>query len=244
MSPWPYPFWIAHRGAGQLAPENTLAAFRFGEQQGYRMFECDVRLSADDVVFLLHDDTLERTTNGQGMAGKRRWDGLRTLDAGGWHSPTHSGERLLLLSTLASWCIGRGLMLNIEIKPTPGTERHTGTRVAHEAARLWSDVSVPPLLTSFSPDALQAAREAAPHLPRGLLLDTLDGDWLLKVQALSCVAVVCHHPLWDADNMAQAKASGLRCLSYTVNEAHEAQRLKALGIDGLITDQVDLFRPD
>ena len=116
--------------------------------------------------------------------------------------------------------------------------------MAQEAARLWTDVSVPPLLTSFSPHALQAAREAAPHLPRGLLLDTLDGDWLLKVQALSCVAVVCHHPLWDADNMARTKASGLRCLSYTVNEAHEAQRLKALGIDGLITDQVDLFRPD
>ena len=68
-TPWPYPRWIAHRGAGKLAPENTLAAFRLGAQHGYRMFECDAKLSADGVPFLLHDATLERTTNGQGRAG-------------------------------------------------------------------------------------------------------------------------------------------------------------------------------
>lgn len=68
-SSWPYPHWIAHRGAGKLAPENTLAAFRLGAQHGYRMFECDAKLSADGVPFLLHDATLERTTNGRGTAG-------------------------------------------------------------------------------------------------------------------------------------------------------------------------------
>jgi len=66
--PWPYPRWIAHRGAGKLAPENTLAAFRLGAAHGYRAFECDVKLSADGVPFLLHDATLERTTSGRGPA--------------------------------------------------------------------------------------------------------------------------------------------------------------------------------
>src|SRR5690606_33654791 len=66
MTTWPYPLWIAHRGAGKLAPENTLAAFRLGAAYGYRAFECDVKLSADGVPFLLHDATLERTTDGQG----------------------------------------------------------------------------------------------------------------------------------------------------------------------------------
>ena len=70
-APWPYPFWIAHRGAGKLAPENTLAAFRLGAQHGYRMFECDAKLSADGVPFLMHDATLERTTSGQGIGGSR-----------------------------------------------------------------------------------------------------------------------------------------------------------------------------
>ena len=60
---WPYPRWVAHRGAGKLAPENTLAAFRLAAHHGYRMFECDVKLSADGVPFLMHDTTLQRTTN-------------------------------------------------------------------------------------------------------------------------------------------------------------------------------------
>lgn len=72
-SSWPYPRWIAHRGAGKLAPENTMSAFRLGAQHGYRMFECDAKLSADGVLFLLHDATLQRTTNGQGTGGERNY---------------------------------------------------------------------------------------------------------------------------------------------------------------------------
>ena len=79
---WPTPLWIAHRGAGTLAPENTLAAFRLGASHGYRHFECDAKLSADDVPFLLHDATLERTTSGRGAAGALRWSELARLDAG------------------------------------------------------------------------------------------------------------------------------------------------------------------
>ena len=72
MKAWPYPKWIAHRGAGKLAPENTLAAFELGAKHGYRMFECDAKLSRDGVVFLLHDEHLQRTTNGTGVAGDRK----------------------------------------------------------------------------------------------------------------------------------------------------------------------------
>jgi glycerophosphoryl diester phosphodiesterase len=73
MTAWPYPYWIAHRGAGRLAPENTLAAFRIGAGHGYRAFECDVKLSADGVPFLLHDARLDRTTPERGVAGERTW---------------------------------------------------------------------------------------------------------------------------------------------------------------------------
>ena len=91
---WPYPFWIAHRGAGKLAPENTLAAFRVGASFGYRAFECDVKLSADEQPFLLHDATLERTTSGRGRADALPWRELSRLDAGGWHSAKFAGEPL------------------------------------------------------------------------------------------------------------------------------------------------------
>jgi len=247
---WPYPRWIAHRGAGQLAPENTLAAFRLGAQYGYRMFECDVKLSADSVPFLLHDATLARTTSGAATAtrasetaGDHPWAALSQLDAGSWHSRSFAGEPLPTLDHIARYCLRNGHALNIEIKPTPGTERHTGEVVAAHAAKLWQDAAVPPLLTSFQPEALEGAREGAPDLPRGLLLDALWTGWLEAALRLGCRAVVCNHALWDASSVMLARSAGFHLLSYTVNDAGAAQRLIDLGIDGIITDRVDLFPP-
>lgn len=239
-----FPRWIAHRGAGRLAPENTLAAFRLGAAHGYRMYECDAKLSADGVVFLLHDATLERTTNGQGVAGEQPWRALSQLDAGHWHSRAFAGEPLATLQSLARHCQAQGHWLNIEIKPTPGLEAETGRAVALEAANLWScDQGHTPLLTSFQPAALQAAQEAAPHLPRGLLLDTLWNGWLDAAGQLGCVALVCNHALWDATTVGQARSVGLKTLAYTVNDEWAVQRLLALGLDGIITDRIDLFAP-
>jgi glycerophosphoryl diester phosphodiesterase len=239
-----YPRWIAHRGAGKLAPENTLAAFRLGAQHGYRMYECDAKLSADGVVFLLHDATLERTTNGRGVAGDLPWSALSRLDAGHWHSRAFAGEPLATLEAVARHCQAQGHWLNIEMKPTPGLEAQTGRAVALEAARLWAnDREHTPFLTSFQPDALQGAREAVPDLPRGLLLDTLWNGWLEVARQLGCGALVCNHALWDAATVAQARSAGLKTLAYTVNDDWAAQRLLALGLDGIITDRIDLFAP-
>ena len=239
-----YPRWIAHRGAGKLAPENTLAAFKLGAKHGYRMFECDVKLSADGVPFLLHDATLERTSNGQGMAADFEWAALSQFDAGSWHSPAYAGEPLPTLAGIAQYCLANGHLLNIEIKPTPGQEAVTGSSVADLAASLWAHAAVPPLLTSFQATSLAAARDAQPQLPRGLLLDKLTADWLDTALALGCVAVVLNYRLWDEATVAQAKGAGLRTLSYTVNDEAAAQKLIELGTDGIITDRVDLFAPD
>ena len=243
MKAWPYPLWVAHRGAGKLAPENTLAAFRVGAGHGYRAFECDVKLSADGVLFLLHDATLERTTSGQGTAGAQHWGALSLLDAGGWHSRAFAGEPLPSLNGIAAYCQRNGFALNIEIKPTPGFETPTGRAVGLEATRLWAGQAMPPLLSSFSPEALQGALDTASHLPRALLLDSLREGWFEQAQALGCVAVVTAFSLMDAKLIAQLHGAGLRALVYTVNDPHEAQRLVALGIDGLITDAVDRFSP-
>jgi glycerophosphoryl diester phosphodiesterase len=240
---WPYPRWIAHRGAGRLAPENTLAAFRVGAAHGYRMFECDAKLSADGVPFLLHDATLERTTNGSGPAGARTWAELAQLDAGGWHSRVYAGEPPCTLQALIRYCRANRYALNVEIKPSPGQEEETGRVVAAAAERWWRGAAPPPLLSSFRPEALAGARAAAPGLPRALLLDTLWEGCLEQAQRLGCVALVCHHALWDADLLARARALGLRALCYTVNDEWVAERLLCLGVDGIITDAVDRFSP-
>ena len=243
MTDWPYPLWIAHRGAGKLAPENTLAAFRIGASHGYRAFECDVKLSADGVPFLLHDSTLERTTPAQGIAGERRWEELSRLDAGGWHSRAFAGEPIPSFDAIARYCLRNAWALNIEIKPTEGQEAQTGDVVARAAASLWAGQAVPPLLSSFEPNALAAAKAAAPDLPRALLLDTLWDGWFERARTLGCVAVVTNHRLMDAAVITRLHGAGQRALVYTVNEAADAKRLIALGIDSLITDAVDRFSP-
>lgn len=248
LHPWPYPRWVAHRGAGKLAPENTLSAFRLGAQHGYRMFECDAKLSSDGVLFLMHDATLERTTNGHGIGGTHTMGAIAQLDAGSWHSRAYAGEQPPTLEALARWCLANQLHLNVEIKPTPDQELETGRATGELLRRIWPANRVQPLLTSFKPDALQGAKDTAPHMPRGLLVDVLadaqgDSD-LQTAQALGCHAMVLNHALWTPALVAKVHRAGLRCSSYTVNDEWAAQRLIDLGTDGIITDRVDLFAPD
>lgn len=243
MKAWPYPFWIAHRGAGKLAPENTLAAFRIGAQHGYRAFECDVKLSRDQQPFLLHDATLTRTTPERGIAAERDWAELSRIDAGAWHSRAFAGETLPSLDAIARFCRLNSYALNIEIKPTPGQEVLTGQVVGREVLKLWAGAPTWPLFSSFRPEALLGAAETAPEVPRALLLDALKPGWLDQAAGLGCVAVVAHYPLMDAATIAALHGAGLKALVYTVNDPAAVQWLIGNGIDGIITDAVDRFSP-
>ncbi len=242
MQTWPYPLWLAHRGAGKLAPENTLASFRLGASFGYRAFECDVKLSRDGEAFLLHDDTLERTTGGHGSPATQDWTDLARLDAGSWHSPPFAAEPLPRFAQIAAFCQANACMLNVEIKPCPGEEARTGAAVARATARLWAG-ALPPLLSSFKPEALAAARDAEPSLPRALLLDQLWDGWFECAEALGVVAVITNWRVMDRALIERLHAKGWRALVYTVNDAAVAQRLIADGIDGIITDAVDRLGP-
>ena len=244
---WPYPRWVAHRGAGKLAPENTMSAFRLGAHHGYRMFECDAKLSSDGVLFLMHDADLKRTTNAQGIGSERSMGELAQLDAGSWHSRAYAGENLPTLEALARWCLANHYFLNVEIKPTPGQELETGRATGALMNRIWPQDITQPLFTSFKPDSLRGARDVAPHIPRGLLVDKFEdgtGDAALALATeLGCQVLVLNHALWNAALVAKVHAAGLRCSSYTVNDEWEAKRLLDLGTDAIITDRVDLLSP-
>ena len=241
---WPYARLVAHRGAGKLAPENTLTAMRVGHAHGYRMVEFDVKLSADNLSFLLHDATLERTTSGRGRADALPWRELSRLDAGGWHSAKYAGEPLPTFASIARWARAHGVACNVEIKPMPGRERETGAAVALDAAALWRDAEVPPLLSSFSEAALDAAREAVPALPRALLADNVPADWRERLARLECVALDVDHESLDADIVRRVRAAGFRVLCYTPNEPERIASLAAWGTDGIITDAVDHVAAD
>ena len=241
---WPYPRLCAHRGAGKLAPENTLTAMRVGYAHGYRMAEFDVKLAADNVAFLLHDATLDRTTSGRGRADALLWRELSRLDAGGWHSAKYAGEMLPTFAAIARWARAHGVACNVEIQPTPGRERETGAAVALDAASLWRDAEVPPLLSSFDEAALEAARDAVPGLPRALLLDALPPDWLDRLARLGCVALDADHETLTAQVVATAHRSGYRVCCYTPNDPARVAELGSWGVDTIITDAVDAIAAD
>lgn len=240
-APWPYPGLFAHRGGGKLAPENTLAAMRLGISLGYRAVEFDVTLSKDGIAILMHDDTLERTTNGKGAVGDMTWAILAALDAGKWHSPAFRGEPVARFDDTARLLIGAGVVVNVEIKPTPGRERETGKRVAELSALYWRDAQVPPLLSSFSFEALEAACDAAPHLPRGWLIDTPGEEEFARLAALGAVSLHCDHENISREQVARFHEAGYRVLTYTVNDEARAAQLMSRGIDGIFTDNLAEF---
>jgi glycerophosphoryl diester phosphodiesterase len=135
--PWPYPRIIAHRGGGTLAPENTLAGIRKAAEMGFGGVEFDVMLSADEVPVLIHDETLERTTNGHGSVAATPYATIARLDAGAWFGPKYQGERVPTFEQAGKLCVELGLWANVEIKPAPGFERETAAAAAKLAVELW-----------------------------------------------------------------------------------------------------------
>lgn len=143
----------------------------------------------------------------------------------------------------AQWCIANHYTINIEIKPSPGTEAATGKAVAKLVRKIWPAHLPLPLLSSFQPAALVAAYETAPELPRGLLLDKLPDDCIKLAQKLRCQALILEHTLWSRKLVKAAHEKGMAALSYTVNDEDSAERLIKIGTDGIITDRVDFFSP-
>ena len=240
---WPYPRYAAHRGAGKLAPENTLAAMRLGYEHGYRMVEFDVKLSGDGVPFLLHDETLDRTTDARGRADALTWSELSKLDAGSWHSKPFAGEPLPTLATIARWSRALDVACNIEIKPMPGRDRETGAAVALDARALWRDAPVPPILSSFSEEALESARTAVPELQRALLLEKVPQDWRERMLRLDCVALDTDYRQLSAELVAAAHDAGHKVMTYTPNDPKVVSKLLGWGVDVTITDAIDVVRP-
>ena len=256
--PWPYPQWIAHRGAGLSAPENTLEAIQLGVAMGYRMFECDVKLSQDGVPYLMHDDLLLRTTGYPHAANALTWPELQRLDAGSWHSPGFAQARIPNLAQVMRFCSQSQpkVLVNFEIKPSPGESSSTGKAVANAVQAHWRTqterhsqeqppkdlpLRILPLLSSFDLEALSAAQDAAPELPRALLLAQADPNWLSQAQKLGCRAIVGHWSVWTKMRVQEASQAGLACMSYTVNEPEVAQELLDWGVNSLITDRLDVF---
>lgn len=246
---WPYPKVVAHRGAGLLAPENTLAALQTGWQHGYRAVEFDVMLSKDQLPVLFHDEEFGRTVKAKGRLCDWLAADLVQLDAGSWHSPAFAGTGICLYQQALEYCRQQQIWMNVEIKPASGHEQNTGKIVAELTQQAFADVPVIelaqlPLLSSFSKTALLAAKQAAPNLPRAYLLEQLHQDWLSEAQELAVLAIHLNQQYLTQAQVRLLKDAGYGVFCYTVNQVERAQELLRWGIDGFCTDRLDLFPSD
>lgn len=240
-----YPRIIAHRGGGALAPENTLAGIRIAARMGCRGVEFDVALTADGVPILMHDTTLERTTNGAGFIASKTAAEIARLDVGGKYHRAFAVEPAPTFQAALQTCAELGLWVNVEIKPTPGTEVWTGRVVATlVAAQVASSKPGTVLLSSFSALALQQAVHIAPAIPRALLTETIPADWREQLQACGASALHTAAAGISAELIAPLCNSGVPLACYTVNDRATAAALFTAGVSAIFTDRIDLWLPE
>jgi glycerophosphoryl diester phosphodiesterase len=232
---------MGHRGAAASAPENTLAGMRRAAVCGAGWVEFDVKLSADRVPFLMHDDSLLRTTGLDAPARELSFAEIRSLDAGSWFAPAFSGERVPSLEETLVLLLELGIIPNIEIKPSPGEEIETVTRTIEVLARIWPATRPAPLMSSFARESLEALRDQAPALPRGYLVEELPDDWAVTAKELDCSTIHHYAKVVTAAQVAETRAAGYGLAVYTVNDPQQARELIAWGIDCLITDAPDII---
>ena len=231
------PAIMGHRGAAAGAPENTLESLRLAADQGAAMVEFDVKLTADGAPILMHDEDLDRTTTGRGPVAATALADIRGLDAGGWFADAWRGARVPTLEDAIGLLEERGVTANIEIKPCPGREEETARAVVDCLKRRWPAAKRAwPLLSSFARDSLAAARDAAPEIPRGLLLWGKPADWSAAARSLDCMTVHCAREDMTPEWAAEIGRLGYGLAVYTVNDPDLAAQLRHWGVDSIITD--------
>jgi len=236
------PLVFGHRGARQAAPENTMAAFQKALAAGADGIELDVMLSADGVPVVIHDFTLDRTTNGHGPVAEHTWAELRGLDAGSHFSAEYRGEPLPRLEQVLD-AFGDSLRINIELKSASvandGLEARVGGLVAERGL-------IPTvIISSFNPFSLWRIRRTNPRITRGLLYAPGLPIYLRRAWSAPFLALDALHPqasMVDAAYMLWAKGKGYHVNVWTVNDLAEMHRLLELGVDVLITDVPDMAR--
>lgn len=227
---------IAHRGASQDAPENTLAAFRLAHAQGARMVELDARLAADGELVVIHDSTLERTTDGRGRVIAATSQALARLDAGSWRGAAYRGEPLPTLAEALGLLVELGMGVNVELKADPGEAERTGRAAGRLLRAAWPEAGPPLLVSSFAEAALEALAEAAPELPRALLREEAGADWRAALARLGCTTLHLGAQRLAGDTLDELVAAGVPVLVYTVNDPARARALLDAGCRAVFTD--------
>jgi len=229
---------IGHRGAAASAPENTLASLRQAHVEGASWVEFDVKLTADNVPVLIHDDSLSRTTNGKGKVAKTTLEDLQLLDAGGWFGTSFKGERVPTLRAALELCADLGLGINVELKPCPGRAEQTAKITSAMLDECWPDNLPQPLFSSFDRPSLLTIQAIKPEADCGFLCTRIPKHWPDAMARYGCTTLNVNHRWIRQRHIDAATAEDVPVLAYTVNDPKRAKKLIEAGVASVFTDNV------
>ena len=228
-------FIIGHRGASGHAPENTLAAFKKAVALGATFIETDLQLSRDARFVAIHDDTLDRTTNGQGKVHDQTLATLRRIDAGSWFGSEYAGERIPTLEEILEFSKKNDIVFYLELKPSGswgGEHALIGAlRESGEVARV--------VVISFDPTILAGLRKIEPTLMTGVLYDGQLADPLKTAVDVGGRQLVARGDLVTPAMIVEARKRDLQVVCWTVNHPAHIRLLIAAGVDGIMSDYPD-----
>jgi glycerophosphoryl diester phosphodiesterase len=235
------PLVIAHRGASLLAPENTMAAFNLAVEVGAHAIELDAKLSRDGEVVVMHDSTLDRTTDGTGTVRSHNVMELRTLDAGSHFGESFTDERIPILADVFDSLAGK-ILINVELTNYATLLDCLPEKVISQIVHRGIENDV--LISSFNPVARIMSKLIAPEIQIGLLVRGSTPLFINRMMR-SWIMYDCYHPPWDRvsqDVIDQERENGHRIHVWTVNSPEEMLRLVKIGVNGVITDDPALAR--
>lgn len=230
-------FIASHRGDKAGAPENTLPALQRAIDSEAQFVETDVQLTADGVPVLMHDWTVDRTTNGTGPVWAYDYDKLATLDAGSWYAPEFADTRVPTLAEFLEIFAPSSKRAIIELKGSWTAEQSLTVATAIRGAGVEGRV----LLASFDIMTLRGLEEVASNIPRAIITRTVVGDPAVLAGACGAVAIITSHAFVNEspEIVARIHEAGLAVLLYTLNNSESWSAATALGVDGIITDKPD-----
>lgn len=236
------PLVVGHRGFPDKYPENTLVSFEAAVLAGVGMIELDITLTLDSEIVVIHDDTLNRTTNGSGLVGRYTLKELRRLDAGSWFHPRFAGEKVPTLEGVLNAFVNR-VLVNIEIKPNSTDAEGYTERIVHKTLEAIDTVSATGrvLISSFDPEILQRVAGSRHHPAMALLLEEAIGeDALALAEKLGVVSIHPDMDTLDFETVHRVQSRKFFVFPYNVDSEKKIRRAFKMGIDGLFVDDPEM----
>jgi glycerophosphoryl diester phosphodiesterase len=232
---------IGHRGVAGLRPENTLSSFRYAAELGLNWIEFDIRLTKSKHWVVIHDKTLDRTTNGHGLVSESNLEDLKKLQAGLWFNSSYVDERIPSLEETLELILDLNLQANIEVKGSRNNPQQQAEDLAKLLIKYCPNILPKPLISSFNLELLKILRKILPNFPTGYLIEKFEENTLSIVKEYAFTTINCDVDTMQDKYLTKAMKINTPVLLYTVNDKKVGEYWLSKGVSALFSDRPDLF---